>query len=268
LYEELRETVKAADIIHADETHWRLDGKNAYLWYAGNPDAAFYHVNRSRSSEVAVSILGDDFQGALCTDAYAAYNALNSPLRQSCLAHITRKAKDLIAEIMLMPKGSRDKQALRFLHSVRKMIAYACRIAAKRNNALLSQKRAITYIPHFYNLLDIISHRSLSFERAEKLRQRLIDPKREYDRLFTFLKVKGMEPTNNHAEQALRLPVIFRKICFGNRSNEGAESMGVILSLISTAKRQKKDPLVFLQQLLSEESEPARNLLFSDLPSP
>ncbi len=38
-----------------------------------------------------------------------------------------------------------------------------------------------------------------------------------------------MPPTNNHAEQSLRLPVIFRKICFGNRSAAGAQTLSVNL---------------------------------------
>jgi len=268
LYEELRETVQAADIIHGDETHWRIDGKSAYLWYAGNRDVAFFHVDRSRASQVAVSIFGDDFQGALCADAYSAYNAINSPLRQSCLAHLTRKAKDMIAEIMLMPKRFRDEKALAFLHAVRTMIAHACTIGAKRNSGRLSQKKALRYIPRFQNLLDTICLRTLDYQQAEKFRLRLIDPEREYNRMFTFLKVPGMEPTNNHAEQALRLPVIFRKICFGNRSSEGAESMGVILSLTTTAELQKQDPLAFMQTLLTRGPEQARELLFTGLPPP
>ena len=77
-----------------------------------------------------------------------------------------------------------------------------------------------------------------------------------------------MEPTNNHAEQALRLPVIFRKICFGNRSEEGAESMGVILSLTTTAELQKQDPLAFMQTLLTRGPEQAGKLLFTGLPPP
>ena len=80
--------------------------------------------------------------------------------------------------------------------------------------------------------------------------------------MFTFLEVPGMHPTNNHAEQALRLPVIFRKICFGNRSLEGAKSIGVILSLITTAKRQERDPLAFLKTLITDGAEAAKPLLY------
>jgi hypothetical protein len=49
-----------------------------------------------------------------------------------------------------------------------------------------------------------------------------IDPRRDAPNLFSFLEVAGMPPTNNHAEQSLRLPVIFRKITFGNQSLRGA----------------------------------------------
>ena len=80
--------------------------------------------------------------------------------------------------------------------------------------------------------------------------------------MFTFLEVPGMQPTNNHAEQALRLPVIFRKICFGNRSADGANSMGVLLSLITTAKCQQRDPLAFLQTLITQGAEAAEPLLY------
>lgn len=81
-------------------------------------------------------------------------------------------------------------------------------------------------------------------------------------RLFTFLDVNRMEPTNNHAEQSLRLPVIFRKICFGSRSSRGAATFSTNLSLITTAKRQQRDPLNFLQTLLLHGPSVAQPLLY------
>jgi len=85
---------------------------------------------------------------------------------------------------------------------------------------------------------------------AENLRQRITDPKRDGANLFTFLKVKDMPPTNNHAEQSLRLPVIFRKICFGSRSLLGAQALAVNLSLMGTAKRQNRNPIDMLKDIL------------------
>ncbi|MBT7059259.1 MAG: transposase [Lentisphaerae bacterium] len=59
-----------------------------------------------------------------------------------------------------------------------------------------------------------------------------------------------MPPTNNHAEQSLRLPVIFRKISFGSRSLLGAQAMAVNLSLLTTAKRQDRNPVELFKKLL------------------
>ena len=59
-----------------------------------------------------------------------------------------------------------------------------------------------------------------------------------------------MPPTNNHAEQALRLPVIFRKISFGSRSLPGAQATAANLSLLTTAKRQQRDPIDMFRTVL------------------
>jgi hypothetical protein len=148
------------------------------------------------------------------------------------------------------------------------MITYACDVGASRNNGVISQKQALLYIPRFQSLLKTICLHPVEYEKAEKFRQRILDPEREWHRMFVFLEIDGMHPTNNHAEQALRLPVIFRKICFGNRSLDGAKSMGVMLSLITTTKRQQRDPLAFLQTLITEGPKAAEPLLYRSPPEP
>ena len=152
--------------------------------------------------------------------------------------------------------------AFGFLNSIRTMISHACQAGASRNAGIITQEQAQGYIPRFQSLLKTICLHPLAYEKAEKFRQRLLNPQREWHRLFAFLEVPGMHPTNNHAEQALRLPVIFRKICFGNRSIEGAKSIGLILSLITTAKRQQRDPLAFLQTLITDGPEAAKPMLY------
>lgn len=268
LYEDLRNKVKASDVIYGDETHWRKKGRGAYMWYAGNRDLAFFLVDKSRGGDVAKAIYGEAFAGALVADAYAGYNPIKPKQRQSCLAHLTRRAKDISEEIYLLPEKRQDTKTLGFLNSFRTMITYACEAGAARNAGRITQDQAMQYIPRFESLLKTICLHPLAHEKTEKFRQRLLDPEREWHRMFTFLKNPDMDPTNNHAEQALRLPVIFRKICFGNRSDEGAKSMGVLLSLITTAKRQGREPLAFLQTLLTDSPEDAEALLYRHAPDP
>jgi hypothetical protein len=262
LHEDLRNKIRAAHIAHADETHWRNDGQGAQLWYAGNPDLAFYLVDPSRGSAVAVSIFGENWPGNLVADDYAGYNAIHPARRQSCLAHLSRKAKELAEEIRLLPPRQQDPPALDFCQNIRDFMGDCCRLGHARNTGAIGFAKAKRRKPRLQRRLRKICRHPLAHPGVENLRQRLTDPDRSADQLFTFLDVNGMPPTNNHAEQSLRLPVILRKICFGNRSTAGADTLGINLSLLVTAKRQQRDPLAFLQALLLRGPSAAQPLLY------
>ena len=264
LYEDLKEKLRASAVAYADETHWREDGRNGYMWYGGNENLAVFHVDSSRSSQVAVELFGDSFAGALGTDGYAAYNAVNAKKRQSCLAHLIRKAEEIEKEIMLLPVKHRDLRAVGFCRSIAGAFKKACEIGRKLNAGELSYKTGELLARRFYSLIGIICSSPLSCKSAESFRRRILDPKREYNRLFTFLTTPGLAATNNHAEQALRSPVIFRKICFGTRSAAGSRSHSILPSLLLTAQRQDHHPLKFFRTLLTADTATAQAALFND----
>ncbi len=258
LYEDLRDKIRAADVVHGDETHWRIDGKSAQLWYAGNAQVGFFHADFSRGGDVAVSIFGNAFGGNLVADSYAGYNAINPNGRQACLSHLSRKAKEISERIELMPVKKQDSKAVGFCKAIKKFFAICCRIDQRRKSGHLTFKAAKLHIPRLQRVLNSLCGQPQADEEAENLRQRITDPKRDAQNLFAFLKVKDMPPTNNHAEQSLRLPVIFRKICFGSRSLTGAQALAVNLSILATAKRQQQQPLdVFKHILLNGKETPA-----------
>lgn len=264
LYEDLKEKLRASTVAYADETHWRQDGANGYMWYGGNENLGVFHVDSSRSSEVAVELFGNAFGGALATDGYAAYNAVNARSRQSCLAHLIRKAREIEAEIMLLPPKHRNPSAIRFCRSIGDAFKKACEIGRKLDTGELSYKSGVLLARRFYRLIGVICSSPLAHKSAESFRQRILDPKREYDRLFTFLTTPGLAATNNHAEQALRSPVIFRKICFGTRSADGSRSHSILPSLLLTAQRQNHHPLEFFRTLLTADTATAQAALFND----
>jgi transposase len=264
IHQRLRDKVRCADIIHADETHWRIDGQSAYIWFAGNPNFGFFHIDRSRSSEVALAIFGPRFQGALVADDYAAYNAIEPAARQSCLAHLLRKAKEIAQLITLLPQAQQVPGDLRFCHQVCALLARACDLGRRRDTGQLSFTQAKAKIPGLEAARQRLCQIPCHHPEAENLRQRLLDPKRDGQRLFTFLAINRMPPTNNYAEQTLRHPVIFRKLIFGNRSARGAHSLAVNLSLIHTAKCLQRDLIPLLKVTLLSGSVAAADLLFAD----
>jgi len=264
LYEDLKEKLRAAAAAYADETYWRQDGIGHYVWYAGNDDLAVFHIDRHRSSKVAQSILGNSFDGVLHTDGYAAYNAVNAKQRQSCLAHLIRKAKEIKQEILLRKPKFQDQRSIRFCSSVSGLLKKACEIGQKLNSGDIDPNKADAFEKRLYSALNSICLTKLADEKAETLRKRLLDPKKEYHRLFTFLKHCDVQPTNNQAEQSLRNMVIFRKICMGTRSDEGSYSHSVLPSLVLTAKRQGKHPLAFFETLFTQDTATAQAALYND----
>ena len=261
LYEDLHNKVRAAHIIHGDETHWRIDGKSAQLWYAGNTGFDFFHADYSRGSKVAAAIFGTAFGGYLNADSYAGYNIINPLGRQVCLAHIKRKADEIADRIEMLPKKKQDHRSIHFCRALSRLTSHCCKLGHQRNSGKLAFEKARALIPKLEKTRDELCASSLKDDDAENLRKRVSLPNRDGQRLFVFLEVNGMEPTNNHAEQALRLPVIFRKISFGSRSLEGAQNLAINLSLLGTAKRQNKDPVELLKSLLlNRENTPAENL--------
>lgn len=262
IYEDLKEKVQALGNVHADETSWRENGINHHVWYAGNKDLAFFHIDRHRSSKVAQFILGKNFDGVLNTDGYAAYNGVNPKDRQACLAHLIRNAKEIKQVILNKSKKYQDRKSIVFCDAVIKLFKKACEIGHKFIDGDISWDRAESFRFRLYSGIKTISTGKLNDKKAESFRNRLLDVNKEYNRLFTFLKYPDVQPTNNQAEQSLRNIVIFRKVCFGTRSPHGSHSHSVLPSLLLTAKRQGLHPLSFFKTLFLEDTATAQNALY------
>ena len=76
--------------VYADETGWRTDGKNGWLWAVATPTQTVYHINKSRSGAVIEELLGKAFGGTLVSDFYSAYSKMNCK-KQKCLVHLLRE---------------------------------------------------------------------------------------------------------------------------------------------------------------------------------
>mgnify|MGYP001579546118 CR=1 FL=1 len=251
LYDDLREKLRASSLLHLDETSWRLDGFGAWLWYAGNADIDFFHIDRSRAAEVITSILGDSFTGDIVCDGYAVYDAIMARWRQTCLAHIIRTAKDIAAEIQLMEKPAPFQKDIAFANVIAGFFSDVCDLDHQRRSGRLSRQRARAMVPKLRRRLKVLGATPLSHPKTLNLCDRLLSPKRDAKKLFTFLTRPGMSPTNNHAERALRGPVLARKISFGSRSEAGAHAFAVLASILGTARRQNQSAIPFLYALFT-----------------
>lgn len=94
-YERVKLALRVAPHVNGDETGWRTNGRNGYLWTVTDPKQGhtLYHVDKSRSGKVIEGLLGRTFAGTLGCDFYSAYGRLGCP-KQRCLAHLLRELKD------------------------------------------------------------------------------------------------------------------------------------------------------------------------------
>jgi transposase len=261
IYKDLLEKIRTSEVVHADETSWRNDGVGHFLWVAGNENLTFFHIDRHRSAEVARTIFGEGFDGTLVRDRYAAYNGIGRDW-QVCIAHILTKAKEIRAEHALLPPAEKDAAVAPFCDRLMDLCSRLCDTGQKLKSGDIPRKAATKIEKCFVRELNNICKQTLRFKPAETLRSYLIGPEQRF--LFTFLRRSGVPPTNNYAEQSLRPLVIFRKICFGTRSESGLKTHSILPSLMQTAKKQRVHPRKFLQTLLTADTATAQAALYNN----
>jgi hypothetical protein len=261
IYEDVREKMRACAVIHADETSWRNDGLGHYVWFGGNDDLAYFHIDRHRSGDAAKAVFGEDFDGVLVRDRYAAYNGIGRDF-QACLAHIITNAKDIRREHALLPKDEQEAAVSLFCGHVIELGSRACDVGQKLKSGEVPWEDAAHIERRLTRELTKICKRQLRFKPAETLRTYLIGPEQKH--LFTFLRIPGVPPTNNHAEQSLRHMVIFRKVCFGTRSDKGIKTHSILPTLVQTARRQGVHPREFLHILHTADTATAQAALYNN----
>jgi transposase len=240
VYQTLIQSLKASSFIHADETGWKVNGQNHWLWKFSNKNICISHIDKSRGSKVVENILGKEYGGVIISDFLSAYNAIPAKAKQRCLIHILRDLKKVIE----------------YWHDDRQVLGYCRHLKGIFEDAIKLHKEYAdrSWDERFLKRRKLLSEelQDFSFPNPNKrilkrFAKRLNRHKKE---LFTFLYEKDIDYHNNHIEQQIRPDVIFRKITFGNRSTKGAENHNVLTSILQTAKLNNLDPLSILQKIL------------------
>ena len=260
LYEDLRQKIQALPVVHADETSWRHDGQNYWVWYAGNDQLACFHLDAHRSTEAAHELLGEKFDGIVVSDAYAVYHCLKPKDWQSCLAHIKRKAEELEQQLALLEGTAQDHKAHYFCQQVQDLIHRACQAHRQLAKGPWRAKAARKKGQTFRRELRKLCKEPFHYAPAEAFRQRLSGPEQKH--LFTCFWRRNVPPTNNQAERSLRPVVIMRKVIHGTRSPKGLQNHSIVRSLFETARRQGKKAQQFLLDLFIKDTAQAQIALY------
>jgi len=231
----------------ADETGWRQDGDNGYLWGFFTEGARYFEYRKSRSAQVPKEILGEDFGGVVTCDFYGGYNKVG--VLQRCWFHLLKDAKELAELNADRPQVVGWVESLQALYQEAKACCLVlgelpanCRARRKERRRL---ERAAAALARPYAKDPDAPQRVLS--------QRILKHLHE---LFVFVTDPAVSATNNLAERSLRPAVIARKISGGTRSPKGSATRMGLMSLLGTWAAQGKGQLQGCRELLLSTRAP------------
>jgi hypothetical protein len=254
-YERLKVLIRASPAVHMDETSWRVDGVNHWLWTMLTDQATVYHVDKSRGQKVTSELLGEHFSGTLVSDFYSGYAKVDCP-KQKCLVHLLRELKETSEKHPSFEQSVFGRRLKRLVHEM----------------LLLKKKKPTLKACLFEAKVRRLERRLLELEREpeggwlDKQEKRLAKRLRGHEgELTTFLRHDEVEGTNNAAERALRPAVVARKISGGSRSEAGARATAVLLSVLKTAQQQQCPLFEALTTLLRGHWSGEDPILISDL---
>jgi IS1 family transposase len=229
--EQLIGDVRAAEIVHLDETPWYQRGDLLWMWVAVTATTIVYRIGSRRKEELA-ALIGEGFLGWLVTDGYGAYR--DHPRRQRCLAHLIRKALALAEGYYGAGSGfGRD-----LVRDLRRLIE---RVHDGADADALA--RLTTRIK--WNC------QCNRYEIEKKVRDLAGEILNDWAAVIAFVCDPNLPPTNNDAERALRHAVIARRIGFGTRTDEGSRFYAAGLSVIDTCRRRRIDPWDYACSLIA-----------------
>ncbi len=203
--------VKAQTVKHSDETSWYegIGRKKAWLWTAFTEQVTVFLIRTGRGTAVAKELLGPVL-GVLITDRWCAYAWWPTALRQICWAHLKRHFQ---AFVDWGGKAQPIGQAL--LDETHPLFTWWHRV----RDGTLSRSSFQSYVAPLRKRV-----KTLLEQGAQCGHVKTMSMCREIltleEAMWTFVRVPGVEPTNNAAERVIRAFVIWRKICFGTHCND------------------------------------------------
>ena len=266
-YERVMIALRASPRAHADETGWRTDGTNGFLWAVTDPRHTLYHVDKSRGGAVIERLLGQAFDGTLSCDFYSAYGRLDCP-KQRCNAHLLRELDQTARDSPGFAAGPFYRRCKRLVKDMLKLkrrwdelddecyTRRACRLEDRLDQLLAEPEAAAKRDGNGNGNGNGGGDGGGDGDddgdgepHAARLAKRLRKHRAELTR---FLWDRELDGTNNAAERALRPAVVARKISGGSRSAAGAQAWAKLASLMRTAGQQGRNVLETVKQLLVE----------------
>jgi transposase len=233
----IKQDARSRPVLHADETGWREDGHNGYIWSLSTQQGErYFEYHHSRAGAVATSLVGEEFHGVLVSDFYGGYNDLACS-HQRCWVHLLR---DLHEMKDLWPHDDAIQRWIQEIDALYRIGMSQQGTGQETYQALVSQAKELA-----------ARYASVKKHPCQALCKRLL---RHQDELFQFVLKPNVVAENNLAERSIRPLVVARKISGGSRSPKGSTTRMALASLFGTWQAKGLNVLEQCQLSLSHPS--------------
>jgi transposase len=249
LYVLILERSRAAKHWHMDETRWmvfaELAGKASHrwwLWVIVTDETCAYIVDPSRSADVPRSHLGDDAEGILSADRYAAYKALGQAILVAyCWAHVRRdfiRIRDGVAKL--------STWAASWVNAIDDLFGAN---AERRQTPCGSEpfQLADQSLREALKRMEQRRDGELDADNVHPSQSKvLVSLRNHWQGLTIFVDHPEIPMDNNEAERALRGPVVGRKNYYGSGSIWSGMLSAMLFTIIQTALLNNINPKPFV----------------------
>lgn len=234
-YEQIIQEVRKARVKQADETGWRIEGINHWIWEFLSSRSVYYKIEETRKKEIPRRELGDSHEeDILVRDDYRGYEGLELK-HQSCWAHLMRRSREAAHAQTASKEVKRLHRRLKRMYQELKEIV---------NEDFNSQEREKIYREKWKEIKGIIEMQYQQ-EDTRAIQTRITNQRKN---LLTALLYEDVPLTNNKAERELRPMVVARKISGGSKTIRGAKTQAVNMSVFQTLKMREKPLALALQE--------------------
>jgi hypothetical protein len=197
---------------------------------------------------VVEALLGEEFQGVLGSDFYAAYNVYEGP-HQRCWVHFLRDCHELIEQYPA------DADVQHWVSQVKDLYERARAYAGPdptfppaRQQAARRQQQC-AFEQELWQLCAPYAHTESPLHTLCERVERFLPE------LFVFVADPRVPADNNLAERSVRPLVIARKISGGSRSPKGSATRMDLFSLFGTWAAQGLNPFVQCLAVLAQQTD-------------
>ncbi len=244
VYEQLAAQLPKEPVLGIDESPTKEGPSKSWLWTFVAKTFTVFTVRTTRAATVLHERLTETFGGVINCDRAKMYWNIGRP--QWCWAHLKRDFQALIDHT--------DHQVKRLGHDLMRPTKELFRHWSRCRDGTLTRRQFTRLMKPIRKTIDSLLLRGV-FSGNRKLKGMCKPLHSHRDRLWTFLDVHGVEPTNNASERALRPAVIWRKLSFGTQSAKGSRFVETILTIVETCHRQSRNSFEFLTAAMNAHFE-------------